>query len=64
MDALYAQPANTSIKRLQNQHGVLVRVYSLKRKPEIMTLMSPPDLFVIQCVRSLSNLPEITGELL
>ena len=51
-----------SVQKLQR--GIVVTVYSLKKKPERMHLMALPDISILQCVRSLKDPPEISGECL
>ncbi|XP_076449548.1 1-phosphatidylinositol 4,5-bisphosphate phosphodiesterase gamma-1-like isoform X2 [Babylonia areolata] len=45
------------------EQGLVVTVFSLKKKPEKMHLMAVPDLSLLQCVRSLRDKPEITVDL-
>lgn len=61
IEPLYAQPAQHSVKRLEG--GILVYVYSLKRRPEVMYLMASPELLIVQCIRNLKDKPEITVDL-
>lgn len=57
----YMVGAQAAIKQLKE--GVVVTVYSLKRKPERLHLMALPDLCLLQCVRALGARPEITGKM-
>ncbi|PVD20908.1 hypothetical protein C0Q70_19071 [Pomacea canaliculata] len=57
----YMVGAQAAIKQLKE--GVVVTVYSLKRKPERLHLMALPDLCLLQCVRALGARPEITVDL-
>nr|KAG5707906.1 hypothetical protein BaRGS_031637 [Batillaria attramentaria] len=57
---LYAVSSHQAVKRLEA--GVVVTVYSLKRKPEKMHLVVQTDIHYLLCISALGKRPEIKGK--
>ena len=57
---MYSSKSADCLRCLQS--GVVVSVYSLKRKPETMTLLAIPDLHLLHIVRIMNDKPEIIGK--